>query len=82
MPLLRTFDTYPKTWGGGIAIYIYWTKKILHLLQFIKASKKKKTACISQKSITVLYLQDRRAELLDEDCLATPDPTNLLSYIG
>lgn len=81
MPLLRTFDTYPKTWGGNSNIYIL-DKKNTTSLAIYKSIKKKKTACISQKSITVLYLQDRRAELLDEDCLATPDPTNLLSYIG
>lgn len=44
-------------------------------LQF-KASKK---ASISQKSITVLYLQYRRAQLMDEDCLATPTLQHLRS---
>lgn len=34
-PLLRTFHTYPGTWGK-----LQYLTKILHLLQFIKASKK------------------------------------------
>lgn len=52
--------------------------KILHRLQF-KASKK---GVYLSKSVTVfLYLQYRRAQLLDDDCLATPDPTtSMLLY--
>lgn len=37
-----------------------------------KSSKKRR---LSLKSVTVLYLQYTRAQLMDEDCLATPDPT-------
>lgn len=37
-----------------------------------KASKK---GGYLSESVTVLYLQYRRAQLMDEDCLATPDPT-------
>lgn len=56
-----------ETWGK----WQYLTK-ILQLLQFIKASKK---MGISQSQSQFLYLQHRRAQLMDEDCLATPDPT-------
>lgn len=40
-------------------------------LAVCKASNK----AFLSKSVTVLYLQYRRAQLMDEDCLATPDPT-------
>lgn len=39
------------------------------------SSSKKKKRRLSLKSVTVLYLQYTRAQLMDEDCLATPDPT-------
>lgn len=46
-----------------------------------KASKK---GGYLSKSVTGLYLQYRRAQLMDEDCLATPDPTTstFLSWIN
>ena len=47
-------------------------KKSTTSLQVCKASKK---AFFLSEVKSVLYLQERRAQLMDEDCLATPDPT-------
>lgn len=66
------FYTYPGTLGvgGGIAIF---DKKNSTSIAGHKASKNGEY--ISQCQSQFLYLQYRRAQLMDEDCLATPGPT-------
>lgn len=56
----------PKT-KGKMAIFDKKKIYILHVLQCIKHQKR--------RVFLKVYLHYRRAQLKDEDCLATPDPT-------